>query len=140
VLGGWCNERELKMKRIAIVLPLAVMLCSCASSEKKHIGTWQATGITESGYAVKFARKGKAEVTTPEGVYPGRYVIDYTKEPVRLDVTWDGKTIKCIMEFLDKKTFKIIGQGDPDKLRPLAFEPAEDVVVFKKVETSKQDK
>jgi len=140
MLGGWCNIREPKMKRIAIVLPLAVMLCSCASLKKKHIGTWEATGIAESGYAVKFARKGKAEVTTPDGIYPGRYVIDYTKEPVRLDVTWDGKTVKCILEFLDKKTFKIIGQGDPAKLRPFAFEPAEDVVVFKKVETSKQGK
>jgi ABC-type uncharacterized transport system auxiliary subunit len=55
------NIREPKMKRIAIVLPLAVMLCSCASPEKKHIGTWQATGIAESGYAVKLARKGRAE-------------------------------------------------------------------------------
>jgi len=140
MLGGWCNEREPKMKRIAIVLPLAVMLCSCASPKKRHIGTWEAAGIAENGYAVKFARDGKAEVTTPEGTYPGQYVIDYTKEPVRLDVTWDGKTVKCILEFLDKNTFKIIGQGDPDKLRPLAFEPAEDVVVFKKVETSKQDR
>lgn len=128
------------MKRMAIVLPLAVMLCSCASTKSKHIGTWRATGIAEDGYAVKLARNGKAEVTTPEGTYPGQYVIDYTKQPVRLDVMWDGKAVKCILEFLDKNTFKIIGQSDADKLRPLAFEPAEDVVVFKKVEVRKQDK
>lgn len=124
------------MKRIAIVLPLAVMLCSCASPEKRHIGTWEATGIAESGYAVKLARKGEAEITTPEGTFSGQYVIDYTKIPVRLDVTWDGKTVKCILEFIDKETFKIVGESDPGKLRPLAFEPAEDVVVFKKVEKS----
>ncbi|MBN2271180.1 MAG: hypothetical protein JXN61_11235 [Sedimentisphaerales bacterium] len=128
------------MKRIVIVLPLAVMLCSCGSPKKKHIGTWQATGITESGYAVKFARRDKAEVTTPDGIYPGRYIIDYSKEPVRLDVTWDGKTVKCILEFIDRDTFKIIGQSDPGKLRPLAFEPAEDVVVFKKIKRSKEKK
>jgi len=128
------------MKRIAIVLPLAVMLCSCALPEKRHIGTWEATGIAESGYAVKFAGKDEAEVTTPEGTYSGQYVIDYTKMPVRLDVTWDGKTVKCILEFVDKETFKIIGESDPGKLRPLAFEPAEDVVVFKKVEKSRLKK
>jgi len=128
------------MKRIVIVLPLAVMLCSCASPEKRHIGMWEATGIAESGYAVKFAREGEAEVTTPEGTYSGQYVIDYTKLPVRLDVTWDGKTVKCILEFVDKEMFKIIGESDPGKLRPLAFEPAEDVVVFKKVEKSRRKK
>lgn len=128
------------MKKIAIILPLAVMLCSCASPKKRHIGTWEATGIAESGYAVKFARKGKAEVTTPEGTFSGQYVIDYTKTPVRLDVTWDGKTVKCILEFVDKQTFKIIGESDPGKLRPLDFEPAENVVVFEKVEKSSRNK
>jgi len=129
------------MKRIAIILTLAVMLCSCASSKKRHIiGMWEATGITESGYAVKFARKGKAEVTTPEGTFSGQYVVDYAKTPARLDVTWDGKTVKCILEFIDKETFKIIGESNPGKLRPLAFEPAEDVVVFKKVKKSKDKK
>lgn len=128
------------MKRLVIVLPLAVMLCSCASPGKRHIGTWEATGIAENGYAMKFARNNKAEVTTPDGIYPGQYVIDYTKIPVRLDVTWDGKTVKCLLEFLDKETFKIIGEDDPGKLRPLAFEPAEDVVVFKKVKKSKKKK
>ena len=128
------------MKRIAIVLPLALMLCSCASSKKKHIGTWQAAGISESGYFVKFARRGQAEVTTPEGTFPGAYIIDYARTPVRLDVTWEGKTVKCILEFIDKETFKIIGEDDPGKLRPLAFEPAEDVFVFKKVSRSKKKK
>ena len=124
------------MKRIVIVLPLALMLCSCASSKNTHIGTWRATGIAEDGYMVKLAGKNKAEVTTPEGVYPGEYTIDYTKTPTRLDVTWDGKTVRCILEFLDKERFKIIGESDPGKLRPFAFEPAEDIVVFKKVKES----
>lgn len=116
------------------------MLCSCGSSKKRHIGTWEATGISEDGYTVKFARNNKAEVTTPEGVYPGEYTIDYKKTPARLDVAWDGKTVKCILEFLDEERFKIIGESDPGKLRPLAFEPVEDVVVFKKVKKGKSSK
>jgi hypothetical protein len=128
------------MKRIAIILPLALILCSCSSAKKKHIGMWDATGVGEEGYSVTFEGKGKAQVTTPEGVYPGEYIIDYAKTPVRLDVAWDGKTIKCILEFLDDERFKIIGQSDPSKLRPLSFEPAEDVVVFRKVVKSKKKK
>lgn len=123
------------MKRIAIVLPLALVLCSCASSKKMHMGTWRATGITENGYVVEFAKKNKAVVTTPEGVFPGEYAIDYTKTPTQLDVTWDGKTVRCIVEFIDEERFKIIG-SDPGKLRPFAFAPAEDVVVFRKVKKS----
>lgn len=128
------------MKRIAIILPLAFILCSCSSARKTHIGTWNATTPGEEGYSVEFKSKGKAQVTTPKGVYPGEYIIDYTKTPIRLDVTWDGKTTKCIIEFLDDERFKIIGPDDPTKLRPLSFEPVENVVIFGKVEKSKGKK
>lgn len=128
------------MKRMAIILPLALILCSCSSGRRKHIGMWDATGVGEEGYSVQFKSKGKAQVVTPEGVYPGEYAIDYTQTPIRLDVTWDGKTVKCILEFLTDERFKIIGQADPGKLRPLSFEPPEDVVVFRKIVKSKNKK
>jgi hypothetical protein len=128
-----CDSRKWSrnMKRIAVILPLALILCSCAG--RRHIGMWSATGVGEEGYSVKFENKGVAQVITPEGVYPGTYVIDYTQEPIRLDVTWNGKTTKCIIEFIDDQRFKIIGESDPNKFRPLTFEPGEDVVVFRKV-------
>lgn len=136
-MAGDTTKESRNMKRIATVLPLALILCSCASSKKMHIGTWEATGITEDGYVLKLARNNKAQVTTPEGVYQGEYAIDYAKTPTRLDVTWDGRTTKCILEFLDKERFKIIGVSSSGKLRPLTFEPAEDIVIFKKVKKSK---
>ncbi len=128
------------MKRIAIILPLALILCSCSSARKTHIGRWNAITPGEEGYSVEFKGKGKAQVTTPQGVYPGEYIIDYTNTPIRLDVTWDGKTTKCILEFLDDERFKIIGEVDPTKFRPLSFEPVENVVIFRKIEKSKKQK
>ena len=128
------------MKRMVIVLPLVVMLCSCSSATKRHLGKWEAAGIGVERYAVDFANKGKAEVTTPEGIFPGQYIIDYSKTPIRLDVSWDGRTIRCILEFLDEGSFKIIGEDDPAKLRPLDFKPEEDVVVFRKIITKKKKK
>lgn len=101
---------------------------------------WDAMGVGEEGYSVKFESKGVAQVITPEGVYPAEYVIDYARTPIRLDVTWDGKTTKAIIEFLDDERFKIIGESDPKKFRPLTFEPAEDVVVFRKVVKTKKKK
>jgi hypothetical protein len=56
-------------------------------------------------------------------------------------VTWNGRTSKCILEFLeDNKKFMIIGEDEPDKLRPVAFEPAEEVVVFQKMAPEKKKK
>ena len=120
------------MRKIAIMLLPGLLLCSCASSKRRHLGTWDATGIGQDQFTVKFIDKTAVEVTTPDGTFAGEYVIDYTQTPIRLDVTWDDKTVKCIMEFLDDDSFKVIGEDEPAKLRPLSFNPVEDVVVFEK--------
>jgi len=93
---------------------------------------WDATGIGQDQFTVNFIDKTAVEMTTPDGTFAGEYVIDYTQTPIRLDVTWDGKSMKCIMEFLGNDSFKVIGEDDPDKLRPLSFNPVEDVVIFDK--------
>ncbi|MBN2138424.1 MAG: hypothetical protein JW720_11515 [Sedimentisphaerales bacterium] len=123
------------MRRLCIVLPLVLITCSCVSPEqRRHIGRWEATGVGRDQYVIVFAANDKAQVTTPNGTYDGTYLIDYTTTPIRLNVTWDDKTVKCIMEFLNDESFKVIGEDEPGKLRPLDFEPAEDIVVFVKTD------
>jgi len=120
------------MRKIAIMLLPGLLLCSCASSKRRHLGTWDATGIGQDRFTVNFIDKTAVEMTTPDGTFAGEYVIDYTQEPIRLDVMWDSKSMKCIMEFLGDDSFKVIGEDDPEKLRPISFNPVEDVVIFDK--------
>ncbi len=126
------------MNRFSILLLLAAfVLSSCASSSRRHLGTWEATEFHEGKYALTFTEDEKTQVTTPEGTYSGEYIIDYSKRPIHLDVVWKDQTVKCLMEFLGKDSFRIIGEDDAGKLRPLKFEPEQEVVVFKKTNKKK---
>jgi hypothetical protein len=125
------------MKRLIIVPSLAVMLCSCAPANRRHVGEWKSIvpGIGE--LSLKIDQK-TIEMTTPEGVQSGEYTIDYGKTPIQLDVSWGDEIIRCIMEFLDRNTFRIIGENDADKPRPSSFAPEEDVVLFQRVKKKGQ--
>lgn len=125
------------MKRLIIVLSLAVMLCSCAPANRRHIGEWKSIvpGIGE--LSLKIDQK-TVEMTTPEGVQSGEYAIDYGKTPIWLDVSWGGEIVRCIIEFIDRNTFRIIGEDDAGKPRPSSFAPEEDVVLFQRVKKKDQ--
>jgi hypothetical protein len=125
------------MKRLIIVLPLAVMLCSCAPANRKHLGEWKSIvpGIGE--LSLKIDQK-TIEMTTPEGVQSGEYTIDYAKTPIQLDVSWGGDIVRCIIEFIDRDTFKIIGEDEANKPRPSSFAPEEEVVLFQRVKKKAQ--
>ena len=138
------------MKKLIILPLLALVLCSCtpekkedkgadeiaASMQQRHLGTWQATGIGMDEITWTFATE-KIEMRTPKKTYPGTYTIDYTKTPLWLDIEWEDRPAKCLMEFIDDDTFRIIAADDPAKPRPTAFEPQRSVVVFKKLHEEK---
>jgi hypothetical protein len=125
------------MKRLIIVLPLAVMLCSCASANRKHLGEWKSIVPGMGQVGLKIDRK-TVEMTTSDGVQSGEYTIDYGKTPIWLDVSWGGEIVRCIMEFIDRDTFRIIGEDDANKPRPSSFAPEEDVVLFQRVKKKGQ--
>jgi hypothetical protein len=78
------------------------------------------------------------EMTSPDGVQSGEYTIDYGKTPIQLDVSWGGEIVRCIVEFIDRNTFRIIGEDDAGKPRPSSFAPEEDVVLFQRVKKKAQ--
>jgi len=124
------------MKRLIIVPLLAFVLCSCAPTNRGHLGTWEATGMPDYYVVAKISDKA-IEITTPEGTDSGQYAIDYTKTPIWFDFTSRGKVVRCIMEFIDKDSFRIIGEDEADIPRPGEFEPAKDVVLFQRMEKKK---
>src|SRR4030042_1475891 len=125
------------MKRLIIVLPLAVMLCSCASPNRKHLGQWKWIVPGMGQVSLKIDQR-TVEMTTSDGVQSGEYTIDYAKTPIQLDVSWGDEIVKCIIEFIDRDTFRIIGEDDADKPRPSSFAPEEDVVLFQRVKKKGQ--
>jgi len=125
------------VKRLIIVLPLAVMLCSCAPANRRHLGEWKSIVPGMGQVSLKIDQR-TIEMTTSDGVQSGEYTIDYTKTPIQLDVSWGGEIVRCIMEFIDRNTFRIIGEDDADKPRPSSFAPEEDVVLFQRVKKKGQ--
>jgi len=133
------------MKKLIILPLLALVLCSCApeeedkgadeiasSMEQRHLGTWQATNIGMDEITWTFAAE-KIEMRTSKKTYPGTYTIDYTKTPLWLDIEWEDRPAKCLMEFIDDDTFRIIAADDPAEPRPTAFEPEKNAVAFKRL-------
>jgi hypothetical protein len=125
------------MKRLIIVLPLAAMLCSCAPANRRHLGEWKSIVPGMGQVSLKIDER-TVEMTSPDGVQSGEYTIDYGKTPICLDVSWGGEIVRCIMEFIDRNTFRIIGEDDAGKPRPSTFAPEEDVVLFQRVKKKDQ--
>jgi len=125
------------MKRLIIVLSLAVMLCSCAPANRRHLGEWKSIVPGMGQVSLKIDQR-TVEMTSPDGVQSGEYTIDYGKTPIQLDVSWGGEIVRCIVEFIDRNTFRIIGEDDAGKPRPSSFAPEEDVVLFQRVKKKAQ--
>jgi len=125
------------MKRLIIVLPLAVMLCSCAPANRRHLGEWKSIVPGMGQVSLKIDQR-TVEMTTSDAVQSGEYTIDYGKTPIQFDVSWGDEIVRCIIEFIDRNTFRIIGEDDADKPRPSNFAPEEDVVLFQRVKKEGQ--
>src|SRR4030042_606963 len=104
------------MKRLIIVLPLAVVLCSWASPNRKHLGEWKSIVPGMGQVSLKIDER-TVEMTTPDGVQSGEYTIDYGKTPIWLAVSWGGEIVRCIIELIARNTFRIIGEAEADKPR-----------------------
>ena len=125
------------MKRLIIVLPVALMLCSCAPANRRHLGEWKSIVPGIGQVSLKIDQR-TIEMTTPDGVQSGEYTIDYGKAPIQFDVSWGDEIVRCIIEFIDRNTFRIIGEDDAGKPRPSNFAPEEDVVLFQRVKKEGQ--
>ena len=123
------------MKKLTILLVLmALMLCSCASSSRRHLGTWKAIGAPYPMTA-KF-NETTVELTTPDGTQSIPYIIDSTKTPAWIDLKMPDGTADGIVEFLGKDVV-MAASGLPNEPRPTSFESAEGVMILKRVKDKK---
>ena len=120
------------MKRLLIALPLVLMLCSCASKNRGHLGTWDARWGDESGTATVTEDTFTLTGEDPSEVISIRYTIDYSKDPIWIEMTANNDSAKGIMEFLGKDAFwlAVTEDGGP---RPTAFTSADNIGIFKRV-------
>ena len=123
------------MNRFAVVLALmTLMLCSCASSSRRHIGTWDIVS-EDTPTTARFADE-TVDIIMADEALSYKYVTDYTKTPIWIDVTTEDGLVRGIMEFVDKDRLMISSNGTNEP-RPTGFESADDVVVLKRVKTGK---
>jgi uncharacterized protein (TIGR03067 family) len=60
------------------------------------------------------------------------YTIDYSKEPIWLDFTFDDGKVRCILEFSDADTLRVTGERENLGPRPSSFEAAHEVMTFRR--------
>jgi len=120
------------MKKLLIALPLALVLCSCTSKNRGHLGTWDARWGGESGTATLTENTFTLTGEDPSESISLQYTIDYTKDPIWIDMAAGGESALGIMEFLGKDAFwlAITEDGGP---RPTAFTSADQIGIFKRV-------
>jgi len=108
---------------------LIVLLCGCAKN--RHIGTWEAD-MDQREIILTFNPKTIFTSVGGFGPATNSYTIDYRKNPIWLDVIVEEKPIKCILEFLDDNTFKILQSEGSKNSRPTSFKNTKEVLVFKR--------
>ena len=122
------------MKRLMILLPLVVVLCSCAAKNRRHLGTWDVRWDDDVATA-RFTEE-TFDLTSEDFSESIQYTIDYTKDPIWIDLTANDDLAEGIMEFLGKDAFWLAISED-GQTRPTAFTSADTIGIFKRVAAPK---
>jgi len=125
------------MKKLTIALLLsALLLPSCASKDRRILGTWSVAGGGSNIVTAKIDEK-TMQIIEPDGAISFPYVIDYTKDPAWIDLNTEDDPSKGIVEFLGKDAFWILS-NDGDEARASDLKSAEQILIFKRIETQKR--
>lgn len=99
-----------------ILLAISVLLISCGNRDQTqpyyqpHIGLWEDIGATDKKTVIVFRENGTGTISFDYQVSDLKYVIDYSKKPVWLDLIYsrEGKPYraKMIVQFLDNNQLK----------------------------------
>lgn len=132
------------MKKILSIFLLfllfAVSAFSQISSTKDLIGKWTGTTVGKTG-SLEFLDSTNVNVLFPDGTFfKGTYYIDFTKNPVWIDIINikgnQKATLEGLIKFIDKTTFRwmITHSG----ARPKDFTPNKNTstLTFKKKSTA----
>ncbi len=105
-----------KYLRPVILLTIYALLISCGNRDQTqpfyqpHIGLWKDIGAADKQTAIVFREDGTGNISFDYQDSDFKYVIDYSKKPVWLDLIYsrEGKPYraKMIVQFLDNNQLK----------------------------------
>jgi len=118
------------MYRIATVL-MILLLSSCSHTHPSFVGSWECDHGRSGAYVWNVTQDQIEMEFQGEGGSLG-YSIDHTQSPIWLDLHRPGKDPMCIIEFVDKDTFRVTGLDETES-RPKTFPESYDTLVFKRM-------
>jgi len=121
-----------KKSAILVCIVWTLFFVSCSNPEtKKHIGFWEAQNSLEEKIVWEFT-ENRFTFYDGTSLVEGKYFIDYSKNPIWLDIKMvDGeykKLSKTIIAFINKDKMKIYASFDEE--RPQKFVNDDRVIIF----------
>ena len=123
-----------KKSAFLICILWTLFIVSCSNPEtNKHIGLWEAQNSLEEKMVWEFTEN---RFTFYDGIslVEGKYFIDYSKNPIWLDIKMADeeyeKLSKTIIEFTDKDKMKIYASFE--EKRPQKFDNDDKVIIFQR--------
>lgn len=123
------------MKKKLYFLAMILLIISCTSKNKMHIGKWEVINHNveinqdEEIFIEIFDNTFQFIIDSEE--MNGEYEIDYTRNPIWIDLFIDDERVKCIMEFFGNDSFRLVGD---DEKRPDSFDDEDEMLIFKRIE------
>ena len=95
---------------------LSILFISCSDQEttrhfdQPHIGKWSGTDLAGTKATIVFSESGTGTIEFNNDLYKFMYVIDYSRQPIWLDLIYARENkpfrAKFILKFIDKNKLK----------------------------------
>ncbi len=124
----------------ATILLSCAVLASCSDNESRHVGEWIGVDGAGDKGGFRFRDDGALSMTVEGLTLHGAYVIDYTQQPITLDMyaSFMGERLDlpAIVEFIDDDTMRMHAANPGSQTRPLGFDTArpKDMLILTRVD------
>jgi uncharacterized protein (TIGR03067 family) len=136
------NKTQIHMKALLIFLCLSLQIINSAAQYNKVDGKW--TGTDETGDSAVLTFSGKTLIMEYEGeqASPCDYKIDYTKDPIWIDLIMknedQNEVIPALIKFIDDNTIKLevfpFASSRPVKFSSESNELNENTIILKRIQ------
>ena len=100
-------------------VPVVTPEVSTVTPGGKIIGSWDCLDQQSNSGVLRFDSDGTLAVSTAGPEFAGTYTSDFSTTPVSIDLTFEGRTTLCILEFNDDNHMRI--DGTENEPRPTSF-------------------
>lgn len=122
----------MKSRLLFALLLLSLLSCTSRTENRRYIGAWRAT--TDRGEVVTWHfTENMLEVRVKDQSFSSEYKLDTTKEPAWIDFKTKDESVRAIIEFTSRTSFRALGVDRDDKPRPSTFDDGKEVLRFERI-------